>query len=265
MSAIAFWAGPPEAIWSENKLMKAIGLIGGMSWESSAEYYRLINQETKRRLGGQHNAPSLLVTLDFAEVERLQHAEQWDQLGGMLAGAARQLERGGADFIVLCTNTMHKLADCITSAVRIPLLHIADAVAQAIQRSGQRRVGLLGTRFTMEETFYSDRLRQRFGIETIVPPGTDRRMVHDAIYNELCHGMIREESRARFQVVIAHLAEEGAESVILGCTEIGLLISQADSNLPVHDSTKVHALAAVGFALAEDPHVPLSIRAAARV
>ena len=230
--------------------MKRIGLIGGMSWESSAEYYRLINRETKRRLGGQHNAPSILVTVDFAEVERLQHAGQWDQLGGMLAEAARQLEWGGADFVVLCTNTMHKLADGISGAVRIPLLHIADTVAQAIQRSGQRRVGLLGTRFTMEQTFYSDRLRQHFGIETIVPPATDRQMVHDAIYHELCHGVIREESRARFKAVIARLAEEGAESVILGCTEIGLLISQADSNLPVHDSTKVHAVAAVEYALA---------------
>ena len=230
--------------------MKTIGLIGGMSWESSAEYYRLINQETKRRLGGQHNAPSILVTVDFAEVERLQHAGQWDQLGDMLAGAARQLELGGADFVVLCTNTMHKLAGRITSAVQIPLLHIADAVAQAIQLSGQRRAGLLGTRFTMEQAFYSDRLRQNFGIETIVPQAADRQMVHDAIYNELCHGVILQESRARFQAVIARLAEEGAESVILGCTEIGLLISQADSNLPVHDSTKVHAAAAVEFALA---------------
>jgi len=230
--------------------MKTIGLIGGMSWESSAEYYRLINQETKRRLGGQHNAPSILVTVDFAEVERLQHAGQWDRLGDMLAGAARQLELGGADFVVLCTNTMHKLAGRITSAVQIPLLHIADAVAQAIQLSGQRRAGLLGTRFTMEQAFYSDRLRQNFGIETIVPQAADRQMVHDAIYNELCHGVILQESRARFQAVIARLAEEGAESVILGCTEIGLLISQADSNLPVHDSTKVHAAAAVEFALA---------------
>jgi len=203
--------------------MKTIGLIGGMSWESSAEYYRLINQETKRRLGGQHNAPSILVTVDFAEVERLQHDGQWDQLGGILADRARQLERGGADFVVLCTNTMHKLADCITSSVRIPLLHIADAIGQAIQRSGQRRAGLLGTRFTMEQTFYSDRLRQHFGIETIVPSAVDRQMIHDVIYTELCHGVIREDSRDRFKTAIRRLAEEGAESVILGCTEIGLL------------------------------------------
>jgi len=230
--------------------MKNIGLMGGMSWESSAEYYRLINQETKRRLGGQHNAPSILVTVDFAEVERLQHAGQWEQLGAMLGDRARQLERGGADFVVLCTNTMHKLAGCITSAVQIPLLHIADAVAQAIQVSGQRRAGLLGTRFTMEQTFYADRLRQHYGIETIVPPAPDRQVIHAVIYGELCHGVIREESRARFRNIITGLAEEGAESVILGCTEIGLLISQADSILPVHDSTSIHAVAAVEFALA---------------
>src|SRR5215471_16412722 len=230
--------------------MKNIGLIGGMSWESSAEYYRLINQETKRRLGGQHNAPSILVTVDFADVERLQHAGQWDELGAMLADRALQLERAGATFVVLCTNTMHKLADCITSSVGIPLLHIADAVGQAIQNSGQRRVGLLGTRFTMEQTFYSDRLRQHFGIETIVPPEAGRHIVHDVIYDELCHGVIREESRAAFKTVIAGLAEQCAESVILGCTEIGLLISQPDSSLPVHDSTRIHAAAAVEFALA---------------
>jgi aspartate racemase len=230
--------------------VKTIGLIGGMSWESSAEYYRLINQETKRRLGGHHNAPSVLVTVDFAEVERLQHCGQWERMGDLLANTARQLELGGADVVVLCTNTMHKLADRITGAVRIPLLHIVDAVAQAIQRAGQRRVGLLGTRFTMEQPFYADRLRRHLGIETIVPSDTDRQVVHDAIYNELCHGVIREDSRAAFQAIIARLASEGAESVVLGCTEIGLLVSQADSSLPVHDSTRIHAVAAVDFALA---------------
>ncbi len=230
--------------------MKNIGLIGGMSWESSAEYYRLINQETKRRLGGQHNARSVLVTVDFAEVERLQHADRWDELGAMLAGSALHVERAGADFVVLCTNTMHKLAGCITSAVQIPLLHIADAVGQAVQLSGQRCVGLIGTRFTMEQPFYADRLRQHFGIETTVPLPPDRQIVHDVIYNELCHGVIRDESRAAFKNVIARLGEEGAEAVILGCTEIGLLISQEDSILPAHDSTKIHAIAAVEFALA---------------
>jgi len=230
--------------------MKTIGLIGGMSWESSAEYYRLINQETKQRLGGHHNAPSILVTVDFAEVERLQHSGQWDQLGRLLANAARQLEQGGADVVVLCTNTMHKLAGCITAAARIPLLHIADTVGELIQRSGHRRVGLLGTRFTMEESFYTDRLRERFGIETIVPVAADRQVVHNVIYDELCHGVIRKHSRQAFQAIISRLAAEGAESVILGCTEIGLLISQADSIVPLHDSTKIHATAAVDFAVA---------------
>jgi aspartate racemase len=230
--------------------MKTIGLIGGMSWESSAEYYRLINRETKRRLGGHHNAPSILVTVDFADVELLQHGGEWDRLGTSLADAARQLERGGADFVVLCTNTMHEVSDCIAGAVGIPLLHIVDAVALAVRVSGQRRVGLLGTRFTMEQPFYADRMRELFGIETIVPSAADRQVVHDAIYNELCHGVIREESRATFQAIIARMAAEGAEAVILGCTEIGLLISQVESSLPVHDSTKIHAVAAVEFAMA---------------
>jgi amino-acid racemase len=230
--------------------MKTIGLIGGMSWESSAEYYRLINQETKRRLGGHHNAPSILVTVNFAHVEHLQHRGEWEQLGGLLARTARQLERAGADVVVLCTNTMHKLSPWIEEAVGIPMLHIADAVACAIREAGQRRVGLLGTRFTMEQPFYSDRLRDRFGIETVVPPPADRQAIHDVIYNELCHGVIREDSRREFRQILARLAADGAESVILGCTEIGLLISQADSPLPVHDSTKIHAAAAVDFAMA---------------
>jgi len=229
--------------------MKSIGLIGGMSWESSAEYYRLINEETKRRLGGHHNALSILVTVDFAEVEGLQHRGQWQELGGMLENAARRLELSGADVVVLCTNTMHKLADTITGAVRIPMLHIADAVGQRIQQSGQRRVALLGTRFTMEQAFYKDRIRERFGIDTIVPYETDRQRVHDIIYNELCHGLIRAESRAAFQEIITGLACEGAQGVILGCTEIGLLITASDSCLPVHDSTVIHANAAVDFAL----------------
>jgi len=229
--------------------MKTIGLIGGMSWESSAEYYRLINQETKRRLGGHHNALSIMVTVDFAEVERLQHANQWEPLGAMLADAARQVERGGADLVVLCTNTMHKLADFITNAVSIPLLHIADAVAESVKRSGHRRVGLLGTRFTMEQSFYADRMRRGFGIDTIVPEAAERQTIHDIIYDELCHGVIRPESRQMFQAIIGGLARAGAEGVVLGCTEIGLLISQSDSSLPVYDSTAIHARAAVEFAL----------------
>jgi aspartate racemase len=229
--------------------VKTIGLIGGMSWESSAEYYRLINQETKRRLGGHHNARTLMLTVDFAEVEHLQHTGDWDALGGMLADAACRLERGGADCVVLCTNTMHKLADRITAVVRIPMLHIADAVAVAIRESGRHRVALLGTKFTMEERFYADRMRQKFGIETIVPGASERQVIHDVIYNELCHGVTRAESRAAFQAIIESLARDGAEAVILGCTEIPLLISQADSKLPVFDTTAIHAATAVEFAL----------------
>lgn len=230
--------------------MKTIGMIGGMSWESSAEYYRLINQETKRRLGGHHNAPSILVTVDFAEVEHLQHSDEWEKLGAMLTDAARQLERGGANFVVLCTNTMHKLAPSISQAVKIPLLHIVDTVAEVIRRAGQKRVGLLGTRFTMEQPFYADRMRTQFGIESVVPRAGDRQVIHDAIYNELCHGIVREDSRAAVQAIIGRLAANGAESIILGCTELGLLISQADTTLPVHDSTQIHAVTAVEFALA---------------
>ena len=229
--------------------MKTIGLIGGMSWESSAEYYRLINQETKRRSGGHHNARSLMLTVDFAEIEHLQHAGDWESLARMLAEAAQQLERGGAEFIVLCTNTMHKLADCITAAVDIPLLHIADAVGETVRRAGNRRVALLGTRFTMEEAFYADRMRSEFEIETIVPGAEERQAIHDVIYNELCHGVIREESRVVYRRIIDGLKAAGAEGVILGCTESPLLISQADSSLPVFDSTAIHASTAVEMAL----------------
>jgi aspartate racemase len=224
-------------------------LIGGMSWESSAEYYRFINQETKRRLGGHHNARSLMLTVDFAEIEQLQHEGDWESLGRILVEAAQQLERGGADFVVLCTNTMHKLADRLTSAVSIPLLHVADGVGAAIRRAGCRRVALLGTRFTMEEPFYADRMLREFGIEAIIPDAAGRQSIHDVIYTELCHGIIRDQSRAMFRAIIDRLREEGADGVILGCTEIPLLISQADSSLPVFDSTAIHAAAAVELAL----------------
>ena len=228
--------------------MRTIGLIGGMSWESSALYYRLINEETKRRLGGHHNAPSLMVTVDFADVERLQHQGEWKQLASLLVNAAQSLERGGADFIVLCTNTMHKLADAITATVGIPLLHIVDVTATAINKSHQKRVGLLATKFTMEEAFYAERMLDKFGIEVIVPSPPSRQLVHNVIYRELCHGVIRDESRERFQEIIRELAGIGAESIILGCTEIELLIS-TDSPLPTYPSTTIHAHAAVDFAL----------------
>jgi len=230
--------------------MKTIGLIGGMSWESSAQYYRLINEETKRRLGGHHNAPSVMVTVDFAEVEHLQHMGEWEGLAALMVRAARQVEAGGGDFIVLCTNTMHKLAGSIEAAVGIPLLHIADAVGAAVREAGQRRVALLGTRFTMEEPFYAKRIRDRFGIEVLTPPAESRQVVHDIIYGELCHGTIRRESREQYRGIIAELASRGAEGVILGCTEIGLLLSQDDFALPVFDTTRLHAQAAVDHALA---------------
>jgi len=229
--------------------MKTIGLIGGMSWESSALYYGLINEEAKRRLGGHHNARSLMVTFDFAEVERLQHYADWVRLAALLVKAALDLERGGADFIVLCTNTMHKLADSVSNAVRIPLLHIVDATARVIDKSRQKRVGLLATKFTMEEAFYVERMREKFGIEVIVPSAPSRQLVHDVIYQELCHGVIREESRARYREIIHELAGAGAESIILGCTEIELLISNKDSELLTYPSTTIHAHAAVDLAL----------------
>jgi len=229
--------------------MKTIGLIGGMSWESSVLYYRKINEAMNRRLGGHHNARSLMCTVDFAEVETLQHAGEWEKLGLLLSEAGLQLERGGADFIVLCTNTMHKVADHLIAAVEIPLLHIVDATAVAIQRAGHRRVGLLGTSFTMEDGFYAKRMKERFGLETVVPGPASRAAVHDIIYGELCHGIIRNDSRLVYQGVIAELSMMGAEAVILGCTEIELLILASDSKLPIFPSTTLHAKAAVELAL----------------
>lgn len=226
-----------------------IGLIGGMSWESSAMYYRIINQEMQRRLGGVHSAASLMVSVDFGEIARMQHAGEWDKLSHAMQDAARRLERGGAAFIVLCTNTMHRLADAITEAVDIPLLHIADPTAKRIQAAGLRRIGLLGTAFTMEQDFYKGRLRDRHGLDVLVPDAEDRRIVHDVIYHELVKGIVREESREAYQAVIARLIERGAEAVILGCTEIMLLLSEKDSAVPLFDTTTIHALAAVDHAL----------------
>ena len=225
--------------------MKTIGLIGGMSWESSAAYYRLINQETNRRLGGQHNARTIMLTVDFGEIEHLMHTGDWDTVATLMASAAQQLHRAGADAIVLCTNTIHKVADAITGAVPIPFLHIVDAIAAGMNH---KRAGLLGTRFTMEEPFYRERLRLH-GIEAVIPSADSREQIHRIIFDELCLGIIRPESRAIYQRVIGELASEGAECVILGCTEIGLLIQPADSPIAVFDSTALHAKAAVDFAL----------------
>jgi aspartate racemase len=229
--------------------MKVIGLIGGMSWESSAVYYRLVNQGTRDRLGPLHNARSLMYTVDFAGIEALQHAGRWDEAGDVLADAAVRLERGGAACVVLCTNTMHKLAERIEAAVRVPLLHIVDATAAQLVSRGFRRAGLLATAFTMEQDFYRGRLRERFGVEAIVPEEADRRLVHRVIYQELCQGLVRPESKAEYVRVMGELAERGAEAIVLGCTELMLLVGQADTALPVFDSTALHAAAAVDFAL----------------
>lgn len=229
--------------------MKTIGLIGGMSWESSAEYYRIINQETNRRLGGVHSAQCLMWSFDFEEIKRLQHDGEWERLAESMKEAAIRLERGGADFIVVCTNTMHRLADAISSKVGIPLLHIADPTAEKIKAAGFERVGLLGTAFTMEQDFYKGRLQQRHGLDVLVPDEDDRRVVHEIIYKELVLGQVRPESRQAYREIIARLIARGAQCVILGCTEIMLLVKDEDSAVPLFDTTTIHAVAAVEQAL----------------
>lgn len=229
--------------------MKTIGIIGGMSWESSAEYYRLLNRYAKARLGGHHNARSLLLTVDFAQIEALQRADDWSALAVLMADAARQLERGGAELVVLATNTMHRVHEAIGAALNVPFLHIADPTGHALRAAGIERVGLLGTRFTMEHTFYAGRLAERFGLETLIPGEAARADVHRIIYDELCHGIVDDTSRAVYQRTIDELASRGAQAVILGCTEITLLIKPQDSSLPVFDTTALHAQAAVDWAL----------------
>jgi len=229
--------------------MRKIGLIGGMSWESTAIYYRLINEEVRRRVGGLHSAKLLLWSFDFAEIAERQHADDWAGATDMMVEAARTLEQAGAEALVICTNTMHALADRIESACRLPLLHIADPTATAIVRAGARRVGLLGTAFTMEQDFYRGRLEQRFGLEVLVPDAADRRCVHDIIYQELILGVVSETSRRRYAEVIARLTARGAEAIILGCTEIMLLVRPEDSAVPLFDTTSLHAIAAVDAAL----------------
>ncbi|MCB9422885.1 MAG: aspartate/glutamate racemase family protein [Ardenticatenaceae bacterium] len=229
--------------------MKTIGMIGGMSWESSLEYYRIINETVKARLGGLHSAKSLLFSFDFEEIETLQMAGDWVKATELMVQAARQLERGGADFIIICTNTMHKMAEDVQAAISIPLLHIADATATAIQAQNLHTIGLLGTNFTMEEEFYKGRLEQKFGLEVIVPERPERQIVHDIIYDELCLGITKADSRARYRQIMADLTAAGAEGIILGCTEIGLLVNQEDSPVPLFDTTVIHAETAVTFAL----------------
>lgn len=230
--------------------MKTIGLLGGMSWESSVEYYRIINQAVKERLGGLHSARILLYSLDFAELAALQHAGRWDEATALLVAGAKRLKQGGADLVMICTNTMHIVAPAVATASGLPLLHIADVAGEAIAAQGLKTVALLGTRFTMEQPFYKERLSERFGLRVIVPDEADRKIVHDVIYQELCLGVIRAESRAAYREVMARLVAEGAEGVILGCTEIGLLVSDADATVPLFDTTRLHALKAVELALA---------------
>lgn len=230
--------------------MRTLGLIGGMSWESTAVYYRLINELVRERLGGLHSARLLMWSFDFEEVERCQAENRWDEATEMMVEAARRLKAGGADILVICTNTMHRMADEVEAATGLPLVHIADATAEAVKARGIGRVGLLGTAYTMEQDFYRGRLIDRHGLQVLVPDEADRRTIHDIIYDELCLGEVRRESRARYLEIVGRLRARGAEGVILGCTEIGLLIGQDDLDIPVFDSTEAHAAAAVKAALA---------------
>jgi len=231
--------------------LKTIGLIGGMSWESTVPYYRLINETIKDRLGGLHSAKIVLYSADFHDIERLQHAGDWAAAGALLAEAARTLESAGSDFLVLCTNTMHKVAPRIEAAVTIPLLHIADSTAAEIKQAGHATVGLLGTRFTMEEAFYRDRLSERHGLKVITPNAEGRDVIHRIIYEELCLGAVLTESRNAYRRIMENLVSQGAEAIILGCTEISLLVRPQDAQVPLYDTTAIHARAAAEAALTE--------------
>ena len=229
--------------------MKRIGLLGGMSWESSLEYYRLGNQEVRERLGGLHSADCVLRSVDFAPVEQLQRTGRWDQAGELLAGEARTLVAAGAELLVLCTNTMHKLANHISDAVQIPLVHIADTTAEAVRAAGMTTVGLLATAYTMEQDFYVGRLRDRHHLQVLVPGRSDRRLVHEVIYQELCLGIVEERSRQAYRRILRELAGRGAEGILFGCTEIDLLVGPGDAPVPVFDTTRLHARKAVELAL----------------
>ncbi len=231
-------------------MMKTIGMLGGMSWESTQSYYRSINEGIKARLGGLHSAKIALYSVDFAEIESLQHRGEWEQTAEILGDAALSVQHAGADFLLICTNTMHKVAPQIQRRIDIPVLHIADATARVLLADGVSRVGLLGTRFTMEQDFYRERLQVQ-GIDVLVPGDDDRNVVHDVIYTELCLGVIKDDSRARYLDIVARLADNGAQAIILGCTEIALLIRQSDTQVPLYDTTAIHASEAIAMALAE--------------
>lgn len=229
--------------------MKTIGLLGGMSWQSTIPYYRIINETVKQRLGGLHSAKIVLYSVNFAEIERMQRAGDWQAAGQLLAQAAKSLEAAGADFIVLCTNTMHKVAGAIEEATTLPLLHIADATAMAVKAAGYKTVGLLGTQFTMEQPFYKARLSEQHGLNVLTPNEAAGQQVHQIIYDELCLGKVLPESREQYRQIIAQLIDQGAEAIILGCTEISLLVSEQDSAVPLFDTTGIHARSAVELAL----------------
>jgi aspartate racemase len=229
--------------------MKTIGLLGGMSWESTLSYYKLINQGINRELGGLHSAKICLNSVDFAEIEQLQHQGEWHKTADILSRAAQSIEAAGADCLLICTNTMHKVAPQISAAITIPLIHIADATAQQLIKDGIRRVGLLGTQFTMAEDFYKGRLRDKFDIEVLIPNEVDQQVVHQVIYTELCQGKISSGSRQHYIEIIEKLQQQGAQAVILGCTEIALLVQQQHTPVPLYDTTAIHGKSAVDFAL----------------
>ena len=229
--------------------MKTIGLIGGMSWESSIEYYRLINETVRDILGGLHSAKSIMVSVDFADIEAFQHQGKWEDATAFMIDAARKVESGGADFVIICTNTMHKMAGEVQAAINIPLLHIADATGDTIKKKGLHKIGLLGTKFTMEEDFYRGRLIEKHGLDVIIPEEKERETVHRVIYDELCLGEIKPSSKSQYMDIIQHLVDRGAQGIILGCTEIGLLVKEEDTEVPLFDTTTIHAVAAVEYAL----------------
>jgi aspartate racemase len=231
--------------------MKTLGLIGGMSWESTASYYAALNQGVKDALGGLHSAKIILNSVDFAEIEQLQHEGDWSTLGKMLADAAQSLERAGAECVMICTNTMHKVVPAIEAGITIPILHIADSTAEQLKQHGIQKVGLLGTRFTMEQDFYKGRLKEHFGIEVLIPNQEDRDTVHNVIYQELCKGIIKDESKQAYLRVIERLQDAGAEAVILGCTEIALLVGQEDTQVKLFDTTQIHSEKGVEWALGQ--------------
>ena len=229
--------------------MKTIGLIGGMSWESTVDYYRIINQEVARRHGGLHSAKILMYSVDFGELEPLMREGKWEEIGQHMATIAKTLESGGADVILLCTNTVHKVAGWIERAITVPFVHIADATGEAIAGKGLRKVALLGTRYTMEGDFYRDRLTEKFGLSVLIPPDKKRGILNDVIFNELCKGVVNQASKSQFRAVISQLVTRGAEGIILGCTEIPMLIKEGDCPVPLLDTTLIHAVQAVDFAL----------------